>query len=458
MHFVNIIKLTLLICLYSLFGINFCFANSYIDNSLPRTADLGFRTAIEDQQLIIKRVNKDSEAAKIGVAEGDIIESFGTGPIAGLTAESLLSAQAQLNKWPAKKSLTLSLNRESGKTELTFIPKPKALEQIPAVDSDYSSVQTSEGDRLRTIVATPKDGKTIKRPAIFFVQWVSCGSIEYNPKSPSRQIFAELIQQTDRALLRVERSSDGDSRGPACHQLDYNTELSHYYQAYLALRNHPQVDPDKIIIYGSSLGSTMAPLLAERLIDKGIPVQGVMIQGGGGVTHLERMLAFERIYLERRPEVKPADIHQQIIDRIQFQVEYLAKGRHPNEIAKDSKAMKDIRNDILGMDQYTHYGRPFAWHQQAAQHNFLQAWHKIESPVLVVFNQFDQFETRHGHQLITQMVNRWRANSATYIEQPKMGHGNYQYPSAEAAYQFAEGKKAIDQLVTHFVSWIKRIK
>ena len=48
------------------------------------------------------------------------------------------------------------------------------------------------------------------------------------------------------------------------------------------------------MIYGSSLGSTTAPLVAQ-----GKKVAGIIVQGGGAVTYLERMINFDRLYLER---------------------------------------------------------------------------------------------------------------------------------------------------------------
>lgn len=449
-----IIKLTLPICLYFAFGFNLCQSKSYSDQSLKRTANLGFSTEIEQNKLIVSKVVENSAASHAGLLKGDNIRSFGLRPL----ADSLLLAQSQLNKWRAGKTLPIKLQRKENIIDISFTPPAKDLENIEGVNSYYSSVTTSQGHQLRTIVSVPDDGKTKKRPALFFVQWVSCGSIEYNPKSPSRKILADLLKLTNRALIRVERSSDGDSIGPACHELDYDTELDHYYQAFLKLANHPQVDPAQIVIYGSSLGSTLAPLLAEKLLADDIQVQGIMIQGGGGLTHTERMLAFERIYLERRPEVDPETIHQQMNDRIQFQVEYLIKSRHPDAIAKDSDEMRKVRNNILGMDQFTHYGRPYAWHQQAAKQNVLKAWHKISKPVLVVFNQFDQFETRHGHQIITHMVNRWRPNTAKYVEQANVGHGNYRYDTIELAYKFKQGENVTGELVKILAEWTKSLE
>ena len=79
-----------------------------------------------------------------------------------------------------------------------------------------------------------------------------------------------------RVAVRVERSGAGDSLGPACHELDYDTELRHYQEAYDAISRHPWIDPRRIVVYGSSLGATIAPLVAA-----GRPVAGVLSRAAG---------------------------------------------------------------------------------------------------------------------------------------------------------------------------------
>ncbi|MCO7223858.1 hypothetical protein [Pleionea sp. CnH1-48] len=447
--------LSLSICLF----ISSSFAASFIEGELPRRADLGFSPVIEDQQLVIRRVKSGSLAEKSGVKDGDVIVGMTakgqTWSFANSNAEQLLDAQTCLWRVPGGKPLKLTIKRKGKTKVLSWVPDKQPLEKIEKVDSYYDSLVTRGGSHLRTIVSVPEKKKQ-KLPAIFFVQWVSCGSIEYHPRSASRELFAQLLHSSGRALVRVDRAASGDSQGPACHQLGYDRELQDYVDAFKKLSLHPMVDKQRIIIWGSSLGSTLAPLIAVQLQKEGVPVEGVMIQGGGAVTYLERMLAFDRIYLERRTQVAPESIHQQMLDRHQFQYEYLVMGKHPDDIASQSPAMKAVRNDILGMNQSTHYGRPYLWHQQAAKHNFLAAWHQLEVPVLVVFNEFDQFESEHGHRMIVDMINRWRPGSATFVKQTGIGHSQYRYSSIEQAYQFKEGSKATSSFSGHLSQWLKR--
>ncbi len=332
----------------------------------------------------------------------------------------------------------------------------KPLENITGVDTFYGSVEVEPNVRLRTLISRPKSVDKPIHP-LLFTQWVSCGTIELKPGSGGK--LGLIARESGLALVRVERAGSGDSQGPGCDQLDYETEVKHYVVAFEKLLKDKRLDASKVYVLGESLGSTTAPLVASSLQSKGYNIEAVIVQGGGALTHLERMINFERIYLERRPEAVPrSQIHEQMNQRILFQTEYLVKGRHPDDIAKDNPAMAAVRNDVRGLDKENHYGRPFEWHQQAAKHNFLEAWESLDTRVLVIFNEFDQFETQHGHELIVETMNRKSPGSATFIVQKGMGHSSWRFNSAEEAYADETGASETETTGKVMVDWLKSIR
>ncbi|MEO1081247.1 MAG: alpha/beta hydrolase [Pseudomonadota bacterium] len=340
---------------------------------------------------------------------------------------------------------------------LTLSVDAHSVESIPDLDSHYVDVEVEDGSRLRSIITLPK-GDNSPRPPILFTQWVSCGSLEYREGSNSRELLAALARRSGLALIRVERSALNES-GPACEQLDYDTELAHYIDAFAQLLEDPRINAERVYVYGSSLGATTAPLVAQALQIQGVEIGGMMVQGGGAVSYYERMLNFERNYLERRPEeVALPDIHSELLLRARFQYEYLVEGRHPDDVAGDSEEMARIRRDILGMETSNQYGRPFAWHQQAAKQNFLAAWAAVDAPVLVIFNAFDQFEGRHGHKLIVDSVNRLRPGSGMFIERPNIGHSDNRYATVEDAYAFRDGMPAWEEAAEFMLRWLSDLE
>jgi len=331
----------------------------------------------------------------------------------------------------------------------------KPLEKVSGIDTHYGSVQVEPEVRLRTLISHPIGLDKPLHP-LLFTQWVSCGSIELKAGDGGK--MGMIAREAGLALVRVDRAGAGDSEGPSCDKLDYNTEVQHYITAFEALLKNPRIDSSKVYLLGESLGSTTAPLVADALQDKGFNIEAVVVQGGGALTHLERMINFDRLYLERRlKEVPRNDIHAQMNHRIAFQTEYLAKGRHPDNIAKDNPAMMAVRNDVRGLAKDNHYGRPFAWHQQAATQNFLAAWASLDANVLVIFNEFDQFEMRHGHQLIVDTVNRKSPGKAKLVVQKSLGHSSWRYDSKEAAYNDKGGKSASKVTGNVIVEWLKKI-
>jgi hypothetical protein len=181
----------------------------------------------------------------------------------------------------------------------------RPLTALPGLETEYGLVRTSEGVRLRTILTRPT-GTRGPLPAILLAQWVSCGSLDFGAGRQS--LLRDLAEQSGMVLARVERAGTGDREGPSCDRLDYDTEVRHYREAFDQLARHPWVDGDRIVIFGNSLGATTAPLIGE-----GKKVAGIVVQGGGAVTYLERMINFDRLYLERSGRYRPEQIHEEMV-------------------------------------------------------------------------------------------------------------------------------------------------
>ena len=398
-------------------------ATSTISGDLPRQADLGFRVSTDAGRLDVASVVEGSPAARAGLAASDEIVAINAVGFA-----KPYHGEAALERLDGGRPLSLTLRRGAATRSVKFTPPPRPLEDLPGVDSFYDVVNLPGEVRLRTIVTRPT-GRAGRLPVIMFTQWVSCGTLEFTRGGLSREILKVLAQRSGAALVRVERAGTGDSEGPACHELDYDTEVAHYRQALDAtLARYDWLDRDRLVVYGSSLGATVAPLVAQ-----GRPLRGVIVQGGGAVTYLERMINFDRQQLERTG-VPAAEIQARMLRQIPFHVEYLLRGRDPDEIAKDSADMATARAAIRGLGDGEHYGRPYDWHRQAAKRNFLQAWTAIDAPVLVIYGEFDQFEGRHGHELIADAVNRAHPGRATFLEIPRMDHEGDIYDNVDDAY------------------------
>ncbi len=321
-----------------------------------------------------------------------------------------------------------------------------AIANSDALRHERVAVTTSDGLRLAAYISRPAsaDGRL---PAIFYTQAVSCYSIAPNPDRISMEERVAIA--SNYALIRVERSGTGDSEGAGCDTLDYDTEVAHYREAFDQLIGHAWIDSDRVVIMGSSLGSTTAPLVAQ-----GKSVAGVIIQGAGALTYYERMLHFDRLQLERQADFQPERIGEEMRRRMRFHQYYLHEKMEPRQIAAEYPDLADVWESLVGTDTAPHYGRPFSWHWQAAEQNWLAAWATINAPVMVVYGEYEQFESRHGHRLIVDTVNRLRPDTATWLEIPGAGHGLRVYPDAVSAYSWQSGESQPEQFVGPVSRWL----
>lgn len=325
----------------------------------------------------------------------------------------------------------------------------RPLESLPGVDTEYGELRTSDGARLRTIVTRPQTASG-RLPAILFVQWLSCDSIELQPDARDgwSSMLRGLITRSDVLWQRTDKSGVGDSTGPVCATLDYETELSHHRAAFRRLLSRPDVDPQRIVVFGASMGSNMAPLIAA-----GEKVAGVVVWGGGSTTWYERMLRFERNALELG-DTDPAALGDEISARARFLTRYLLEGQSPADIRRSDPMLGGVWSRLVGTSDEAHYGRPAAFHQQAQRQNWAGAWARVQAPVLVLYGEYDWFESRDAAALIADIVNRKRPGTAALRVVPGVDHHFMRYPSARAAYREDGGVVAADPVIESILAWL----
>jgi dienelactone hydrolase len=326
----------------------------------------------------------------------------------------------------------------------------KPLEDHPGIDTEYAELDVG-GARLRTIVTRPA-GAAGRLPAIQFLQWLSCDSVEIPPDASDgwNRMLTHVVRESRALVLRVDKSGVGDSLGPACAELDYDTELAFHRAALRALRARPDVDPDRIVLLGASMGSNFAPLVArnERLA-------GVAVWGGGARTWYERQLAFDRRALDlgRRPA---NELAAAMLRHAEFQLLYLERRMTPAQIAAERPTLAGVWSEIVGAEGDLHYGRPLAFHWQAQQQDWAGAWAQVDAPVLAILGEHDWFEDPRSAELIARIVNRRKPGNAEFHLVPRMDHHFELYPSAEAAFSGADGTPDARPALAILMPWLEQ--
>lgn len=323
-----------------------------------------------------------------------------------------------------------------------------AEESIEGVTSTYGWIDVSDSYRLRLIETRPANARGAL-PLIYFVQWLSCDSIEISERNDGwTQMLRGLVTGGRYSVARVDKAGVGDSGGPPCNKLDYNTELRHHSEALEQLLERRDIDGNRVVIFGASMGATMAPLLVNVH-----DVAGVATWGGGTVTWFERLLAFDRHALEFGG-TDGSSIAAQMSRNIAFYQQYLLDQKTPMEIVSATAEMKQVVDGIIGLSETDHYGRPFSFHHQAQSQNWQGAWSQIEVPALVLFGEFDWFETESSHRSIVQTINQKSPGGAQLAIIENMDHHFSLFSDPVAAFEDSTGTPDAEPFLRVLLPWL----
>ena len=310
---------------------------------------------------------------------------------------------------------------------LAAAAEPKR-EHFEHADVLYEQVADSAGHRLRMFVTRPR-GATGKVPAIFFVGWLSCDSVEY-PDGDTDGFGAFMRRLIDRSgfvTVRTDKPGVGESAGD-CSRTDFDTELSGYQAAFDAIGRHAFIDAERVVVVGISNGGGFAPLVA-----RGRRVLGYIAAGSWGRTWYEHMLEEERVRLEHEKK-SPGEVNAAMHSLTELYQLYLIGGQTPGSVVARHPDWKPLWTDSPDGQ----YGRPAAFYQQLQKLNLGTLWQEVSAPVLVIRGGDDLIMSRADSEAIARIVDRVHPGNATYLEVPGMTHlltvqGKFHEPVAATA-------------------------
>jgi alpha-beta hydrolase superfamily lysophospholipase len=406
---------------------------AYAQDDLPRQGNLGvsLREPSDGKAgAVVRSVESGSSAEKAGLKKDDTILR-----INGVFLSNASDLYQALLTVDGNTKVKLQFARNGKLQEVAFDVPPLKKESYPDIITEYSSVVTAYGYRVRTITTRPKNA-TGKLQAILFVRWADCDACEFpNGAKGGHEVFLQdLITKTGAVVMRVEKHGAGDSEGPSCNDADFNMELATHKAALQSLQKLDYVDNNKIIIAGQSNGAGVAPLVGE-----GTNVAGYMIYGGWAKTWYEHMLEIERNRFELGGD-SPAEVTRKMKLVTEFYAEYLIKKQTPGKILSERPHLKDI---WFWNDAYQ-YDMTIKYFQQLQDLNLAEAWSKVTVPVLAMFGENDWIMSKGDHERIVQLV-------------PKLGHSFFAYPDLQTCFKnFRSG--TYDPVVINTINgWMKTV-
>ena len=299
----------------------------------------------------------------------------------------------------------------------------------------YDWVTNSPDQKIRTFVTKPKSA-THAVPAIFFVGWLSCDSVEY-PKGETDgfgAIFWRLIEQSGFATMRMDKPGVGESEGN-CATTDFQTELASYRAAFDSLSKYSFIDQNSIFVVGLSNGGGTSPLSAGEHA-----VRGYVAASSWGRTWYEHMLENERVRLSRDKKLSDANVNEAMKGFTDFYSLYLIHRMTPVEAVAQHPEWKTLWYDAPDGQ----YGRPASFYQQLQDLNLGKVWQAVTAPVLVLHGGADTIMSRSDSHAIADIVNRAHPGHATYTEIDGADH------------LLAVHDKLDDKVVPTILAWLRK--
>lgn len=372
----------------------------------------------------IQSIEKGSPLEEAGLKEGDKIIRVDDRNIT--TTEDWSAATYAIR---SGRPTHLEIKRKGTWFSKSLSLNPLEKEDHPGLTTYYESIVNDYGIRQRTIITTPDPDR--KLPAIFLVQGLSCSTIEkYSGRSNNWvNMIEQLVRASGMVVMRVDKPGVGDSEGD-CGCTDFKTELNGYESALKSLKSKPYVDTTKIVVYGSSMGSALAPWLANRH-----GLSGVISDGTFFKTWFEHMLEIERRILKMKGNDE-LTIHKMMNQAfIPLYYGMLIQKKSYQEIIEDYPALKDFNYHR----PHHMYGRGMTYYHQVQEFNFANAWQEVRVPVRILYGSNDWIMSKEDNYMIMELLDQSGHQNHQLHIYPGLDHWNTIHKSPDDSFHGRPG-------------------
>lgn len=380
-----------------------------------------------------------------GFVIGDIILSV-NGTI--ISSQIVLSTLNQGLKGDILTTLLARRGNSIIKRKVKFSPIKE--EEHHGLSTYYETVTSDFGIQQRVIITKPENKKG-RLPAIFIIQGLSCNSIELTPnrKGNWANHLRDITEKSGMVVIRVEKPGVGDSAGN-CSKTDFKTELEGYKAAIRTLLGKDFIDPSNIIVYGSSAGSVIAPLIANEFNLKGIISDGVFYK-----TWFEHMLEIERRILAMN-----GNNESQIVEKMNQVYIPLYFG-----MLIQKKSFQEVINENPSLTEHNYhspyhmYGRPLSYYQQLQDYKLSAQWEKIRpnTPVRILYGENDWIMTEFDNHLITDVLTKNNHQNFKYYKYPGLDHFNTIHQSRIDSFKGNKTGKWDPELPKLIIKWAQEM-
>jgi pimeloyl-ACP methyl ester carboxylesterase len=379
-------------------------------DALPRRADLGAAIAPPERSTPARvvRITEGSALYAAGLRAKDQVIALDGRPFT-----DSIDFDRRIAALRGGQRITLDTSSDGERRQVSATLAAMARERMPGVEVVYTQVTNARGPRQRAILTRPEKAQG-RLPAVLFVPWLSCDSIE-SPEGAAPGIdtlLQRIAADSGWAMLRVDKPGVGDSEG-VCADTDLETEIEGSRAGLAFLRAHPWIDPNRIVIMGQSFSGSFLPLVAGPH-----PVAGYVFINSWSRTWMERLIEFERLRLESAGTL-PGDVSDQIRKLGELYAMFLEQKKTPRQVLAERPHLASVWTD----EPEHQYGRSAAFHHQLQEINPGRAWAAVRVPTLVMWSDADIVMHRTDHERLVALVNKNRPGSARLVIVPGADHG-----------------------------------
>lgn len=430
-----------------------------LGEALPRRGTLGISfTPLPGRQAEAQGLSKGeglvaraplagSTSEKLGFREGDKVLRLNGQPV------RVDSIGRILRETPAGTQLAFEVLRGESKQTLSgpLLEKPRdpGTEEYEVI---YSHV-VNGGERMRTILTKPR--KPGPHPGFLFIQGFSPVSYDFvlsSAKGDVTSLDGPLLHRMASSgfvTLRVEKPGVGDSEGGPFEELDYHAEIGIYREALAQLKSTPGVDPQRVFVFGHSMGGSFGPMVVAD-----DPVAGIAVYGTAGRTWFEYLLDTIRYQgLVGGASFEQADDAARQGAHVMALV--MLDGRSPEQVKAEQPDLAPLVDAYFPGGMFS--GKTLEFWRQLAEINFASYWSRLECDVLAVKGASDFVVYEADHKLIADIVNRAHPGRGRFVVAPDSDHLLHAFatePESMQNFQKGQYSPVLENLLLEWTSEI----
>jgi alpha-beta hydrolase superfamily lysophospholipase len=438
----------------SLAGAAAGFSASDLNAPLPRKGMLGAAVgpvSVEKQKqtrlpasegLEVTRLIPGGSAEALGLMVGDVLVSVGKTKVGEKNPLPTV-----ISRYYANQPIELKVVRDGKTIDLRGTLKERPRQTSDEFVVEYSQV-VSRGKRIRVITTRPKgEGKF---PTVFLIGGIGAYSVDGNFNTIAYGNVMGPVANAGFATVRIDKPGQGDSEGPAYSDLRFGDEQDAYLQAIRYAKKLPYIDPNRIAIFGQSMGGTFGPLIAAQEPVAGLAVHGTLAKSWVEywVENVRRQSALAGA------SAADIDAEQKKLSALNTFLFY--EKQMPSQIIRRHPEMKKFVEEQIP-DGKTLSGVGIPFFQELADQNLMKAWSEVKAPVLVLYGENDFISTRWDHEYIVDTLNQKSPGSATLRVLEQSDHGFFQTTSPrDSMEKWGKGSPHNPNVEEALIDWLRK--